>query len=645
MKRYLLLLSALYTLGLQLQVTVLIIKSNFGFDGELRTNFFSTIALAGNDDWFTQGNLGSGLHVIDTVGSASIRNRYAIDLGFRKRTLQVGMRYPQFSSLNNSLWLDALFIRDHHGDDSTVFAQGSNKNGMSPQNWQSPVSQGIPDKNDILDFYSHIRREGASGSDSLWFFGGVVIENTTGSRYFDVEMYQTDIYFDRGTLSFKNYGPDAGHTSWTFDAMGNILTTGDIIFTAEFNNTGISVLQARIWIDKNDLNVTPTAFDWGGAFDGDGNSAQFGYANILPKVAGNFYTGLQSLVNAWSGSYGLIRQDDTYTSSFEAKQFMEFSVNLSKLGLDPLANGQDVCTMPFRKVLVKSRSSASFTAELKDFVGPFYILNAPKAAASADIPFYCGVIGVSTISVTNAIPTSVYEWTTTDGQILTDPRLPSITVNRPGTYIVMQRLQDQCLDVYARDTVVITFDPFCSVLPLTLHRFEGKVNLKDADLRWEISQASQVRSIIVERGSQETGTFEGVYTQDTKWTDARQVFTWVDAGAFQHKQQRYYRLRITDMNGGIRYSRVIDLRTKLEPLSEVKWVQVHQKPFIQLVNQKSVLGKFEILDASGRMIKHWNQWLPVGTLQIPIETVSQSKQLYLIRVTMDSVQTTLKAIW
>jgi hypothetical protein len=210
---------------------------------------------------------------------------------------------------------------------------------------------------------------------------------------------------------------------------------------------------------------------------------------------------------------------------------------------------------------------------------------------------------------------------------------------------VTQRLQDQCLDVYARDTVVITFDPFCSVLPLTLHRFEGKVNLKDADLRWEISQASQVRSIIVERGSQETGTFEGVYTQDTKWTDARQVFTWVDAGAFQHKQQRYYRLRITDMNGGIRYSRVIDLRTKLEPLSEVKWVQVHQKPFIQLVNQKSVLGKFEILDASGRMIKHWNQWLPVGTLQIPIETVSQSKQLYLIRVTMDSVQTTLKAIW
>jgi hypothetical protein len=124
MKRYLLLLSAIYTLGLQLQVTVPIIKSNFGFDGELRTNFFSTIALAGNDDWFTQGNLGSGLHVIDTVGSASIRNRYAIDLGFRKRTLQVGMRYPQFSSLNNSLWLDALFIRDHHGDDSTVFAQG-----------------------------------------------------------------------------------------------------------------------------------------------------------------------------------------------------------------------------------------------------------------------------------------------------------------------------------------------------------------------------------------------------------------------------------------------------------------------------------------------------------------------------------------
>jgi hypothetical protein len=46
--------------------------------------------------------------------------------------------------------IDAVFIRDHHGDDSSVFS-GGNKNGMSPGIWSCPVSQGVPDKNDILD--------------------------------------------------------------------------------------------------------------------------------------------------------------------------------------------------------------------------------------------------------------------------------------------------------------------------------------------------------------------------------------------------------------------------------------------------------------------------------------------------------------
>ena len=61
-------------------------------------------------------------------------------------------------------------------------------------------------------------------------FGGISLDNTTGNRYFDFEMYQTDIYYDRPSAKFYGYGPDAGHTSWQFDAAGNILQPGDIIF-------------------------------------------------------------------------------------------------------------------------------------------------------------------------------------------------------------------------------------------------------------------------------------------------------------------------------------------------------------------------------------------------------------------------------
>lgn len=645
MRKLLLFVLVLYVMPLWAQVTVPVIKANFGSDGELRANYFSTAPLANFDDWFKQGDPGSGIHVIDTIGSAAIRSRYAVDAAFRKRTLMVGMQYPQFTSINNSFLLDAWLIRDHHGDDSTVFAQGSNKNGMSPQLWNSPVSQGIPDKNDILDVYTHVRRDGPSGKDSLWLFGGVVIENTTGSRYFDMEMYQTDIYFDRPSLEFKNYGPDAGHTSWTFDANGDIVTTGDIIFTAEFNNTGISVLEARIWINRNDLMVAPNAFEWGGAFDGDGTAAQYGYANILPKSAGNFYTGLQCNLNAWTGSYGLLRQDDSYTTVFEAKQLMEFSVNLSKLGLDPLANGKDVCTMPFRKVLVKSRSSASFTAELKDFVGPFLVLNVPKASAVTDIPFYCGVIGVSTISVTNVIATSVYEWTTADGQILTDPRQPTITVNRPGTYIVTQRLQEECLDVYARDTVVITYDPNCSVLPHVLHQFTGRVQQKAAILTASISGGDQIKSIVLERTSNERGKFEPIAQGVFRQTAGRQSLSWTDSAAFVSVSKLYYRLRITDINGNIRYSKILSLYSDKDvPFVSVECRQSELQSYLWIEAGQSTSVVIELLDMNGRRILTEKRSLAAGETKIPFVRPAQQPQWYAVRVQALGVTYTRK-IW
>src|SRR5690606_12287347 len=145
---------------------------------------------------------------------------------------------------------------------------------------------------------------------------------------------------------------------------------------------------------------TPTSFNWSGSFDGASNGSQFGYAGITPKTAGAFYTGLSSSANAWAGPFSLVKGDNSVTTTYTAAQFMEFSVNLSKLGLDPVTLlGSDACGMPFRRVLVKSRSSVSFTAELNDFVGPFDFFLAPRAEVLADIPFYCGVFGVSELEV------------------------------------------------------------------------------------------------------------------------------------------------------------------------------------------------------------------------------------------------------
>src|SRR5690349_1282655 len=123
------------------QITTPIVKANFGVDGDLRANFFNNGIVTGNDDWFrNNGTVGKG--IIDTTGANFILARYAADPNFRKIPFFRGMNVPQFSIVNNRLVLDGIFIRDHHGDDSTVFAAGSNKNGMSPTLWSCPVSQG-----------------------------------------------------------------------------------------------------------------------------------------------------------------------------------------------------------------------------------------------------------------------------------------------------------------------------------------------------------------------------------------------------------------------------------------------------------------------------------------------------------------------
>jgi len=464
---------------LQAQIITPQIKARFGVDADLRSNFFSGFLQAGNDDWFSNGGSGTGVAVIDTTGAAFIVQRYTTNPASRMWPLFKGMAYPQFSIVSNRMLIDAVFIRDHHGDDSTVYS-GGNKNGMNPDNWTTPVSQGIPDKNDILDMFMHVRRDGVNSTDSLWFFGGLSLDNVTGNRYFDFEMYQTDIYYDKPSLKFYGYGPDAGHTSWLFDAGGNVTRAGDIIFTAEYSSSSLSFLQARIWVHSSALSTTPVAFNWGGEFDGASSGATFGYASIVPKTAGDFYTGMQSSNNTWAGPFQCVLQNNALITNYTARQFMEFSVNLSKLGLDPLVTINDACALPFRRLLVKSRASTSFTAELKDFVGPFSFFRAPRAEVQTNFPVLCNNM-VSTIWVNNPINTSIYTWRTINGNIVGDSVGPSINVNQAGLYVVTQQLMDSCGSTYATDTIEITMASTCQVLNTYLSELKVK---KEPDAFW-----------------------------------------------------------------------------------------------------------------------------------------------------------------
>ncbi|HEX6333712.1 MAG TPA: hypothetical protein VFZ78_05770, partial [Flavisolibacter sp.] len=445
MKTPLLLVTLFTGLFASSQITTPIIKAGFGVDGELRANFYNNFIQSGNDDWFSN-TAGTGTFVIDTTGASWMYNKFVTDPAFRKLPFFRTMRVPQYSIVNNRLWIDAVYIRDYNGQaggDSTAFVM-SNKNGNSPQTWTGGVTS-VLDKNDIGEMMVHVRRAGPTKNDSLWFFGGISLQGTTGNRYFDFEMYQTDIFYSRVTGTFSNYGPDAGHTSWQLDASGNIIAPGDVIFTAEYSSSSLSFIEARIWVHRNTMLITPAHFDWVGDFDGATVSSDYGYANIRPKTLGNYYSGLQSVNGAWAGPYGFVDGGNNLLTTYSARQYMEFSVNLTKLGLDPITLlGGSACGLPFRRILVKTRSATSFEAELKDFIGPFDFFTAQPVQALADVPMFCGVVGVSNLQVMNPASASVYTWTTPDGQFYGDSIGPSVQVTAPGMYIVTQQLLDGC---------------------------------------------------------------------------------------------------------------------------------------------------------------------------------------------------------
>lgn len=617
MKKNLLIVILLFPVGLIAQIITPVIKANFGVDADLRANYFNGAINAGNDDWFNNGTGGTGAFMIDTTGAAARVARYAIDAPYRLIPFSAGMKYPQFSVINNRLLYDAVFFRDYHGFDSTNYASGSSKNGMSPQNWNTSTVQNIVDKNDILDMMIHIRRAGPNTSDSLWMFGGLSIENTTGDRYFDFEMYQTDFVYDRPSLTFSGYGPDAGHTTWKFNAAGDVTQVGDIIFSAEYGSSTLTSIQARIWIDKASLTATPNPvnFSWTGVFDGASAGAQYGYAVITPKTAGNFYTGMECANNTWAGSFSLIRENNSVVTNYITGQFMEFSVNLTKLGLDPVTQigGGSICGLPFKKVFVKTRSSTSFTSELKDFVSPFYFFAAPKAKVQATVPTFCGASGSTDIFVTNPLSTSTYNWTTTGGNIVGTTTGTTITADTTGTYIVTQQLLATC-PAYAIDSVIVKADPICVTLGCNILGFNASLNKGMVNLDWEAVCRQAINYFEVER------SIDGIHFIPVNHIMAsdilNQKITYADTDNLTGVTSAYiyYRLKAVGNQADGKYSQVVrvSLSTVLTPKIKLTPNPVVNSMLVSIDAFVAGNVQLKIYSGEGKLMKNYSSSLQKG---------------------------------
>jgi hypothetical protein len=452
------------------------INAYFGVDGDTRNNYVkygNVYGLIPSDDWFSSS--ASSLNVIDTSNAFTYYNllQGGANLGFNKR-----MSVPLFSKINGRLWLDAVYGRDYISSnslvDSTVFTSAA-KNGDNPTNWFGGKSN-TPDKDDLLDVYAHMRRDGTNIHDSLWLFTGVSTVGTSGSRYFDVELYKNNFSYNGLTGIFSTAGTEAGHTQWLFDASGNVTQTGDMILAVNFTPGSAPVVDVRIWVSQTTFaTVTPAYFKFGPNFDGA--TPAYGYASILSKSGGtSFGSGISNFSatpaqdTTYATPWGTEQSTKNWGTQYLSLQLVEIGLNLTRIGLDPAlytANGLNPCVSMFSDIFFKSRSSNSFVSNMQDFVEPLTFLRQPIMDYSLTPDTLRCNHPTGVIQITNNSTAGIYNWTTANGNITSaNSDSSQVSLNKAGTYIVSASPALGC-PATRTDTVVIpidTFPPVASII-------------------------------------------------------------------------------------------------------------------------------------------------------------------------------------
>lgn len=138
------------------------LADKFGIDADLYSGliqFGDGSPALGSDDWF-QG--ASGRNIIDQSNAAAIQSILS-GASPNNKLFEARQSSGTYSIVDNRLWIDALYARDHFGGtgfvDSTAFAVSS-KNGQDPASWGTGIAN-VLGKNDLIDVAGFMRIAGS----------------------------------------------------------------------------------------------------------------------------------------------------------------------------------------------------------------------------------------------------------------------------------------------------------------------------------------------------------------------------------------------------------------------------------------------------------------------------------------------------
>ena len=299
---------------------------------------------------------------------------------------------------------------------------------------------------------------------------------------------------------------------------------------------------------------------------------------------------------------------------------MEFSVNLSKLGIEPADFSNSLCGSPFRRVLIKTRSSTSFTSELKDFIAPFRLFDFEEVDANANLIYFCGVMPTTPIYVENPNGSSIYQWRTDNGNIVGPTTGPSIMVNAPGTYYVTQQLHIQC-PYFSKDSVTIMYQPVCMVLENKILDLKAEKSGTDNRISWAASN------------NEDASRYEIEYSFDNiHFAKLGQIGASIESGKVLYDIYHpsgsikspvvFYRITAVGKNGQAKYSNIVSLRmgNSYSSPTIIFPNPVKAQSWISYQSSRAEQGSVWIFDQLGRKVKSYEVELAKGenVIKLPL---------------------------
>jgi len=262
---------------------------------------------------------------------------------------------PTFGGVAASFIMDPNSLKG--GTDATTFsgAGGSNKNNDpisgAGDTWHWD-SGNVPAKDDLTNVYAYATQNPANGH--LVLYSGLERLDPNGDSHVDIEFFQSNVGLDE-PVPCNDPGPDATPCAFT-----GTRTPGDFIVSMDFlQGGGIGTVEVREW-----------------------NGTQYVEDETLPGQGCNGADTICAFNNGASIDGGpwpnFVAPSGNEVTNLAPNAFTEYGVDLTAvLGGTP-------CVSTF---MGKTRSSASFTAELKDFAGPaaFDICNAAIQIAPSDV--------------------------------------------------------------------------------------------------------------------------------------------------------------------------------------------------------------------------------------------------------------------